>query len=71
MESDFTCEYCEKKYSYKCDLKKHYKKEHRKIPESYNTLKEKKQEAKACPKCEIKFSNIQKHVKCCKGRISC
>ena len=68
MESDFSCELCEKRYSSKCHLKEHYKKQHRKIPESFKILKEKKQEAKACPKCGLRFSNIQRHVKSCKEK---
>ena len=67
---DFSCDFCEKPFSSKGNLKKHYDKNHGGPPASYYNLKTAVPVAKPCPYCGSVIKQLPKHMSVCKAKPS-
>ena len=63
----FSCDFCDKSFSTKANLKKHYIKFHGGVPESFHGLQAEKLIYKPCPKCGSVFKHLPKHLAICKA----
>ena len=65
----FQCIFCDKDFSAKSSLKRHYETKHDSVPDSFYMLKPKKEDKQLCPHCLVPQSKFLRHLETCSAKV--